>query len=170
MHPSCRSWLADLERLRDAAAASGRPKVTILDVADRAMEAGASAAACQPTSPRSVEACLRLGIDPAMLVHRPLDFFVRQVRHMRLAISRQTTGACAAAARKVPSAYASLPAALYPQEHGNVELAQLAFDFEESKRQERLKALIEERRRLEDVAGLSAKARSCWPAVTAGTA
>lgn len=74
------SWLADLERLRDAAAASGRPKVTILDVADRAMEAGASAAACQPTSPRSVEACLRLGIDPATLVHRPLDFFVRQVR------------------------------------------------------------------------------------------
>ncbi len=38
-----------------------------------------------------------------------------------------------------------------------MELAQLAFGFEESKRQERLKALIEERRRLEDGAGRSAK-------------
>lgn len=46
-----------------------------------------------------------------------------------------------------------------PQEHGNAELAQLAYEFEESKRQERLKALIEERRRLEDGAGRSAKVR-----------
>ena len=51
-----------------------------------------------------------------------------------------------------------------------MELAQLAFDFEENKRQERLKALIEERRRLEDGAGRSAKARSCCRAVAAGIA
>ena len=48
-------WLAELERVRDAAAAGTRPKVTILDVADRAGEPGATPANCMPTSPRSVE-------------------------------------------------------------------------------------------------------------------
>lgn len=51
------TWLAELERLRDAAAAGTRPKVSLLDIADRQMEL--SPAQCQPTSPRSVEACLR---------------------------------------------------------------------------------------------------------------
>ena len=104
------SWLADLERLRDAAASGARPKVSILDVADRLAEPGCTAAACMPTSPRSVDACLRLGIDPASLAPRPLAAFLRQER--------------------------------------SPELAQLAFEHEERLRQDRLKALIEERRRL----------------------
>lgn len=45
------------------------------------------------------------------------------------------------------------PAALPAQERGNGELAQLSFDHEEALRQQRLKALLEERRRLEDGAG-----------------
>lgn len=49
------SWLADLERMRDAATAGNRPKLSILDIADRAMEPGCTAASCMPTSPRSVE-------------------------------------------------------------------------------------------------------------------
>ncbi len=49
------SWLADLERLRDAAAANNRPKLSILDIADRATEPGCTLDACMPTSPRSVE-------------------------------------------------------------------------------------------------------------------
>ena len=108
--PYC--WLADLERLRDAAASGSGPKVSILDVADRTAEAGCTAAACMPTSPRSVDACLRLGIDPASLAPRPYEGFLRQER--------------------------------------SPELAKLAFEHEERLRQDRLKALIEERRRLEE--------------------
>lgn len=107
-------WLAELERLRDAAAAGSRAKVTILDVADLSVEPGATAAACMPSSPRSVEACMRTGIDPASLLRRPLEHFLRSER--------------------------------------SPELAQLAFQHEEGIRQERLKALVEERRRLEEAA------------------
>lgn len=42
-----------------------------------------------PTSPRSVEACLRLGIDPACLLHRPLDHFLRSERSPELAQVRR---------------------------------------------------------------------------------
>jgi hypothetical protein len=77
-------WLAELERLRDAAAAGNRAKVTIMDVADLSVEPGATAAACMPSSPRSVEACLRMGIDPACLLHRPLDHFLRAERSPEL--------------------------------------------------------------------------------------
>ncbi len=36
--------------------------------------------ATEPTTPRSVEACLRLGIDPAELRHVPFEDFLRQER------------------------------------------------------------------------------------------
>lgn len=61
-----------------------------------------------------MQACLRLGIDPSTLVHRPYEHFLRQER--------------------------------------SPELAKLAFEHEERLRQDRLHALIEERRRLEDAA------------------
>ncbi len=66
------------------------------------------------TLPPVLQACLRLGIDPSTLVHRPYEHFLRQER--------------------------------------SPELAKLAFEHEEKLRQDRLHALVEERRRLEDAA------------------
>lgn len=61
---------------------SVKPKTTIQDIAERA-NAGAdvadanspSATALVPTSPRSIEACFRLGIDPLELAYRPASSF-----------------------------------------------------------------------------------------------
>jgi hypothetical protein len=63
--------------------------VTLQDLADRAANAAAAAAPSSegggapdammmvPTSPRSVEACCALGIDPLELAPRPLAAFAR---------------------------------------------------------------------------------------------
>ena len=40
--------------------------------------ADSGSSAKEPTTPRSVEACLRLGIDPAELTHIPFETFMRQ--------------------------------------------------------------------------------------------
>lgn len=40
--------------------------------------ADSGSSAKEPTTPRSVEACLRLGIDPAELTHIPFETFLRQ--------------------------------------------------------------------------------------------
>ena len=60
----------------DALAHPTRPRVTIQDLADRAADP-AFHGRLLPTSPRSVEACLRLGIDPASLRHIPLSAYQR---------------------------------------------------------------------------------------------
>lgn len=54
--------------------ASGKG-VTILEVAERCQDANARGPNIRPSSPRSVEALLRSGIDPEDLVHKPLSFF-----------------------------------------------------------------------------------------------
>lgn len=46
-------WLAELERLRDAAAEGKGHKLSLLDIADHANEPSLTPAACRPTSPRS---------------------------------------------------------------------------------------------------------------------
>ena len=78
-------WLAELERLRSAAAAGGggQRTRTLADVA--AGEPGSPPSACLPTSPRSVEACLRLGIDPATLAPHTLEHYLRRERSPELA-------------------------------------------------------------------------------------
>eukprot|EP00887_Chlorella_sp_A99_P000402 scaffold13.g402.t1 len=58
--------------------------VTILDLADRAADP-AVAGRLYPTSPRSIDACLRLGIDPNSLAHLPLEHFLRKVGDPTLA-------------------------------------------------------------------------------------
>lgn len=68
-------WLADLRKARDDAAKGLRPQVTILDI-----DAGGGSNATEPTTPRSVEACLRMGIDPAELRHIPFEDFLRHER------------------------------------------------------------------------------------------
>lgn len=64
---------------QDEAAKGLRPRVTLLDVADRAADPRYTGS-LMPTSPRSVEACLRQGIDPATLAQRPLEYYVRRER------------------------------------------------------------------------------------------
>lgn len=69
---------------QDEATKGLRPKVTLLDIADRAADPKYYGNLC-PTSPRSVEACLRLGIDPNSLAQRPLDFYLKRERDADLA-------------------------------------------------------------------------------------
>lgn len=61
------------------AAAGFRPKVTILEVADLS-ESTDPSVKLEPSSPRSVEACLHLGIDPADLRRIPLEMFLARER------------------------------------------------------------------------------------------
>lgn len=68
-----------------------------------------------PTSPKSIEACLRLGVDPLELAFRPASAFKK------------------------------------PGE--SEELGQLRFQHFEQLRQERLKALLEERKKLVEQSG-----------------
>ena len=51
-------------------------------------DAPRAAAALIPTSPRSVEACFRLGLDPLDLVHRPASAFKRPGEPPELAAKR----------------------------------------------------------------------------------
>ena len=69
---------------QDEATKGLRVKVTLLDIADRAKDPK-YADNLMPTSPRSVESCLRLGIDPSMLEHRPYEHFLKQERDADLA-------------------------------------------------------------------------------------
>lgn len=63
--------------------ASGRA-LTIADIQDRAMEDNPDASLF-PTSPRSVAACLRLGIDPSALRYIPYERFFNKYRRHDLA-------------------------------------------------------------------------------------
>jgi hypothetical protein len=75
-----------------------------------AADSNATAAVLIPTSPKSIEACLRLGIDPLELAFRPASAFKKAGE--------------------------------------SDELVQLRFQHCEQLRQERLKQLLEERKKL----------------------
>ena len=57
--------------------------MTIQDLVDRCGDPGGER--LLPTSPRSVEACLRLGIDPDTLAPRPLEYYLLRERNPDLA-------------------------------------------------------------------------------------
>ncbi|KAK9830997.1 hypothetical protein WJX81_006970 [Elliptochloris bilobata] len=129
-----RAWLTELQRAKEEAVRGTRPKVTIADVCERANDPR-PLGSLEPTSPRSVEACLRLGIEPESLRYRPLDAFL---------LSSQAS-----------------------------DLAELAFNFNEAVRQERLTALVEERQRVlaeDDRGSTPGKAGAGLPAGQAGDA
>lgn len=80
-HRPASAWLTQLQRAKTENTNSIKPKLTIQDVAERA-NAGAdadpnsaAATALIPTSPKSIEACFRLGIDPLELAFRPASAF-----------------------------------------------------------------------------------------------
>ncbi|KAL3161160.1 hypothetical protein ABBQ38_009531 [Trebouxia sp. C0009 RCD-2024] len=102
-------WLEDLQRAKAEAFKGQRVKITISDIVDRANDP--KAGSLEPTSPRSVEACLRLGIEPSELRYISSDAFL----HL---------------------------------EHGDKELADIAYNHCETVRQERLAALVEERKQV----------------------
>ncbi|KAK9909851.1 hypothetical protein WJX75_008397 [Coccomyxa subellipsoidea] len=102
-------WLRDLQRGKADAVRGERAKVTIADVIDRANDPRGMGS-LEPTSPRSVEACLRLGIEPCELHFMPPDVFM--------------------------------------EEFGDKELAQIAYSHHERIRQERLEALMTERKKI----------------------
>eukprot|EP00879_Flechtneria_rotunda_P017625 GHRR01018475.1.p1 GENE.GHRR01018475.1~~GHRR01018475.1.p1 ORF type:complete len:368 (+),score=150.24 GHRR01018475.1:315-1418(+) len=114
-HRPASAWLTQLQHAKTDNSNSVKPKVTIQDIAERANagneDAGsASSATLVPTSPKSIEACFRLGIDPLELAYRPASAFKK------------------------------------PGESD--ELVNLRYQHHEQLRQERLKALVEERKKL----------------------
>ncbi|CAL5222381.1 g4737 [Coccomyxa viridis] len=110
-------WLADLQRARADATRGERSKVTIADVIERANALHCTdpsgKGSLEPTSPRSVEACLRLGVEPSELHFMPLDIFLARFRER--------------------------------------DLADIAYNHHETVRQERLAALLEERKKMGEV-------------------
>ncbi|KAK9817058.1 hypothetical protein WJX72_008938 [[Myrmecia] bisecta] len=70
-------WLEDLQKAKAESLRGDRVKITIADIIDRANDPKASGS-LEPTSPRSVEACLRLGLEPAELRYRSLESFQKE--------------------------------------------------------------------------------------------
>ncbi|WIA18967.1 hypothetical protein OEZ85_003636 [Tetradesmus obliquus] len=114
-HRPASAWLTQLQRAKTENTSSIKPKITIQDIAERAnagtdADANASSSVLLPTSPKSIEACFRLGIDPLELAFKPQTAFKK------------------------------------PGESD--ELVNMRFQHHEQLRQERLKALLEERKKL----------------------
>lgn len=83
------TWLlpaqfADVRQPLAREQASGKG-VTIIEVAERCQDPSARGPTIRPSSPRSVEALLRSGIDPEDLVHKPLSFFKGKTEDTELA-------------------------------------------------------------------------------------
>ncbi|KAG2495718.1 hypothetical protein HYH03_006318 [Edaphochlamys debaryana] len=89
-----------------------KPKITIQDLIEKVNDPNAPEAALIPTSPRSVEACFRLGVDPIELQFHPIAF--------------------------------------YKYAGDTDEIARLRYEKNEQVRRERIKSLIDLRKRLVD--------------------
>lgn len=80
-HRPATIWLTELQKAKVEGTMSNKPKITIGDLLERAnayvLDADPNAGEQQliPTSPRSVDACCRLGIDPIELQYKPLHAF-----------------------------------------------------------------------------------------------
>ncbi|KAG1681357.1 hypothetical protein FOA52_007405 [Chlamydomonas sp. UWO 241] len=71
-------WLNDLTKAKaESLKKDGGPKTSIQEIMERVNDPSAPESALIPTSPRSVEACLRLGVDPIELQFHPVSFFKR---------------------------------------------------------------------------------------------
>ncbi|KAK9809663.1 hypothetical protein WJX73_001851 [Symbiochloris irregularis] len=116
---AAQSWLLDLKRAKDESAVQ-RAKVTLADVIERANDASAQGA-LDPNSPRSVEAFLRVGIDPC-------DLRVITANQFKQILKKD-----------------------------KADLAEMAYQFHESQRQERIKAVLDERKAIIEQADTAPK-------------
>ncbi|PNH02193.1 hypothetical protein TSOC_011856, partial [Tetrabaena socialis] len=105
-------WLNDLQRAKLEGMTGTKPKVTIQDLLEKINDPNAPEQALIPSSPRSVESCFRLGVDPLELQYHPIAFY-------------KYTG-------------------------DTDEIAKLRYEKNEQVRRERVKSLIELRKRLVD--------------------
>ncbi|KAG2442802.1 hypothetical protein HXX76_002881 [Chlamydomonas incerta] len=111
-HRPAVEWLSDLQRAKQEGLTGTKPKITIQDLIEKVNDPNAPELALIPTSPRSVEACFRLGVDPLELQFHPIAFY-------------KYTG-------------------------DTEEIARIRYDKHEQVRRERIKSLIELRKRLVD--------------------
>mmetsp|Transcript_16025 Transcript_16025/g.41621 ORF Transcript_16025/g.41621 Transcript_16025/m.41621 type:complete len:275 (+) Transcript_16025:157-981(+) len=86
LHREPQDWLDDFKKIMDTPAGKQAIKLTIADIAERSndpthLTVPGKLKNMVPTSPRSVESCLRCGTDPYTLVHRPLDTFIKAGHH-----------------------------------------------------------------------------------------
>lgn len=70
-------WLSDLQRAKAEGASGARLKVSIQDILERMNDPSSPESQLIPNSPRSVEACFRLGIDPIDLQYHPMEHYQR---------------------------------------------------------------------------------------------
>uniref|UniRef100_A0A7S0UY20 Uncharacterized protein n=1 Tax=Polytomella parva TaxID=51329 RepID=A0A7S0UY20_9CHLO len=111
-HRSAVDWLTDLKKAKIEGATGSKPKYTIQDLLEKVNDPNAPEQSLIPTSPRSVEACFRLGIDPIELQYHPIVH--------------------------------------YKYAGDSVEVARIRYEKYEAVRQERIKSLIDMRKKLVD--------------------
>eukprot|EP00798_Chlamydomonas_sp_ICE-L_P007903 gene7903-1115_t len=110
-HRPAEEWLADLSKAKNSNHGM-RPKVTLQDLQERINDPNSDETSLIPTSPRSVQACFNLGIDPIELQYHPASWYAR------------------------------------PAE--DEDLSKLRYELSEGVRQERMMALIDQRKNLVD--------------------
>mmetsp|Transcript_36136 Transcript_36136/g.80419 ORF Transcript_36136/g.80419 Transcript_36136/m.80419 type:complete len:530 (-) Transcript_36136:827-2416(-) len=76
-HRPAVEWLTDLQKAKAEGISGNKPKITIQDLIERINDPNAPETALIPSSPRSVEACFRLGIDPIELQFHPIQWYTR---------------------------------------------------------------------------------------------
>ncbi|GLI68915.1 hypothetical protein VaNZ11_013335 [Volvox africanus] len=111
-HRPAIEWLSDLQRAKVEGMSGTKPKITIQDLIEKVNDPNAPEQALIPTSPRSVEACFRLGVDPIELQFHPIAYY-------------KYTG-------------------------DTDEIARIRYEKNEQVRRERIKSLIDLRKRLVD--------------------
>lgn len=75
-HRPANDWLSDLQKAKAEGIQKGL-KISIQDILERMNDPDAPEQALIPSSPRSVEACFRLGIDPVELQYHPVEHYKR---------------------------------------------------------------------------------------------
>mmetsp|Transcript_3797 Transcript_3797/g.6305 ORF Transcript_3797/g.6305 Transcript_3797/m.6305 type:complete len:532 (+) Transcript_3797:99-1694(+) len=76
-HRPAHLWMSDLQKAK-VEGGTLKPKFNIQEIIERINDPNAPEQALIPTSPRSVEACFRLGVDPVDLQYHPAQWYRRK--------------------------------------------------------------------------------------------
>ncbi|KAL6765170.1 hypothetical protein V8C86DRAFT_2462450 [Haematococcus lacustris] len=112
-HRPALAWYSDLSKAKNDGLVGLKARATIQDLLERINDPNADEQALVPSSPRSVEACFRLGLDPHDLQYHPVKWYAKK-------------------------------------EDVDSDVTHARFERFEYVRQERLRALIEQRKQLVD--------------------